>query len=512
MAIRRDGARRVPLRTRLVRAPLWARLVAGTLLLVAVALVLTGFVGTRMLRGYLTDKLDQQLQFASHVRGPQPGGPPASGDQNGGRPSDDGRGRRFMGVYSVILNADGTIAEQVADPFTDDRPALPMLSSAEVADRHGHPFTVNSASGRSGRWRVVVRSEDQDHSRLVALSLAEADSTVGRLALIDAGVGAVVLACLAVAGYFLVRVSLRPLVEIEDTAEAIAAGDLARRVPDRAVPAEVARLGGALNGMLVQIESAFRDRESSAASARRSEDRMRRFVADASHELRTPLTSIRGFAELYRQEAYGRGDAADPEAAKVLRRIEEEASRMGLLVEDLLLLARMDQQRPLEARPVDLLSLAAGAVLDAQALAPDREIDLIRLDGSDSPVTVIGDEVRLRQVLTNLIANALTHTPAGTPFRVGVGVAGRGEAGPAGEGGRSVVLEVADEGPGLPAGQAERVFERFYRAERSRSRAHGGSGLGLSIVAALVHAHGGSVELKTAPGEGAVFRVLLRGV
>ncbi|MCW2913031.1 MAG: hypothetical protein JWN52_1099 [Actinomycetia bacterium] len=504
---RPGGAGRAPLRTRLVRAPLWARLVAGTLLLVAVALVLTGLVGTRMLRGYLTDKLDQQLQFASHSRGPQPGG-----DQLGGRPPDQLRGRRFMGIYAVILNADGTLAEPLADPFTDDRPALPTLSAGEVAARHAHPFTVDSANGSGGRWRVVARSEGDGRTRVVAMSLAEGDSTVARLGLIDAGVGAVVLACLAVAGYVLVRVSLRPLVEIEDTAEAIAAGDLARRVPERAVPAEVARLGGALNGMLAQIESAFRDRESSEVSARRSEDRMRRFVADASHELRTPLTSIRGFAELYRQEARGRGDAADPEAAKVLRRIEEEASRMGLLVEDLLLLARMDQQRPLDSRPVDLLSLAAGAVLDAQALAPDREIDLIRLDASDSPVTVIGDEVRLRQVITNLITNALTHTPAGTPFRVGVGIAEEGNAGLARWGDKRVVLEVADEGPGLPAAQAERVFERFYRAEQSRSRAHGGSGLGLSIVVALVHAHGGSVELETAPGEGAVFRIVLRGV
>jgi two-component system, OmpR family, sensor kinase len=506
---RGDDVRRVPLRILLVRAPLWARLVAGTLLLVAVALVVTGLVGTRMLRGYLTDKMDQQLQFAGHSRGPQSSGPQQSGPQTGGgRPPDQQHVRRLMGLYSVVLNSDGTTAEQIADPFTDDRPALPVLSGDTVAGRHGRPFTVDSAGGSDDRWRVVARLEDGGRIRVVALSLGETDSTVARLALIDAGVGAVVLACLAVAGYVLVRGSLRPLVEIEDTAEAIAAGDLARRVPDRAVPAEVARLGGALNGMLAQIESAFRDRESSAASARRSEDRMRRFVADASHELRTPLTSIRGFAELYRQEMRVRGDAADPEAAKVLSRIEEEASRMGLLVEDLLLLARMDQQRPLESRPVDLLSLAAGAVLDAQALAPDREIDLVRLDGSDSPVIVIGDEVRLRQVITNLIGNALTHTPAGTPFRVGVGIAdGRVE----GEG-RRVLLEVADEGPGLVAGQAERVFERFYRAERSRSRAHGGSGLGLSIVAALVHAHGGSVELRTAPGEGAVFRVVLRGV
>jgi two-component system OmpR family sensor kinase len=283
-------------------------------------------------------------------------------------------------------------------------------------------------------------------------------------------------------------------VEIEETAETIAAGDLSRRVPDRDGPSEVARLGRSLNGMLTQIESAFHARATSEAAARGSEERMRRFVADAGHELRTPLTSIRGFAELYRQEG-----AADEKAAPLLRRIEDAASRMGLLVDDLLLLAHMDQQRPLDFRPVDLLSLGADAVLDARALAPEREIDLIRLDAADGPVVVTGDEVRLRQVVGNLVSNALTHTPDKTPFRVGVGRTERG-----------ATLEVADDGPGLPADQAERVFERFYRADKSRSRAHGGSGLGLSIVAALVHAHGGLVELETAPGKGATFRILLR--
>ncbi len=253
--------------------------------------------------------------------------------------------------------------------------------------------------------------------------------------------------------------------------------------------------------MLAQIEAAFRDREASeiaarksAFQARRSEDRMRRFVADASHELRTPLTSIRGFAELYRHEAPDLD-----EAARLLRRIEDEATRMGILVDDLLLLARLDQQRPLERRPVDLLSLAAGAVLDAQTLAPDREIDLVRLDDSEDPVTVRGDEARLHQVIANLVDNVLRHTPAGTAFRVGVGEV---------EG--NVVVEVADEGPGLPVKDAERVFERFYRADPSRTRSgSGGAGLGLSIAAALAQAHGGVITVDSEPGRGATFRVTL---
>jgi two-component system OmpR family sensor kinase len=260
---------------------------------------------------------------------------------------------------------------------------------------------------------------------------------------------------------------------------------------------EVGRLSIALNGMLTQIESAFHQREASEASAKQSEDRMRRFVADASHELRTPLTSIRGFAELYRQ-----GAVSSPEdLRRMMRRVEEEATRMGLLVEDLLLLARLDQQRPLEQQPVDLLVITADAVHDARAVQPDRPIEL-EVDADTAPV-VVGDEARLRQVLGNLVANALTHTPAGTP--VTVRLATTREAG-----GRAwALIGVSDEGPGLNAAEATRVFERFYRADKSRTRAQGGSGLGLSIVAALVAAHGGQVDVVTAPGEGATFTVRL---
>jgi two-component system OmpR family sensor kinase len=256
-------------------------------------------------------------------------------------------------------------------------------------------------------------------------------------------------------------------------------------------------LASAFNTMVERIESAFRARERSEASARGSEERMRRFVADASHELRTPLTSIRGYAELYRQ-----GAVTSPEdVAGVLRRIEDQAARMGLLVDDLLLLARMDQQRPLEHARVDLAVLAVDAVHDAHAVAPDRAVAL-RLpptEGEDpAEVPVAGDEARLRQVLGNLVNNAILHTPTGTPVEVRV----KAEA-------TEAVLEVADKGPGLPGDQAERVFERFYRADPARGRASGGTGLGLAIVAAIVAAHGGRVEVRTAVGVGTTFRVLL---
>ena len=300
---------------------------------------------------------------------------------------------------------------------------------------------------------------------------------------------------LAGVGYLVVRRSLRPLEEVESTAAAIAAGDLSRRVPESDARTEVGRLSGAFNAMVDQIETAFRAREASESAARTSEDRMRRFVADASHELRTPLTSIRGFAELYRQGAVRETAELD----RMMRRVEDEASRMGLLVEDLLLLARLDQQRPLRQEPVDLLEVVSDAAHDARVLAPDRQIDL-DVSGDEAPV-VLGDDARLRQVVTNLVSNALTHTPAGTPVALTLQT-GRRPAGDRGHGhGRGWVrVGVHDQGPGLSDEDRERVFERFYRADTSRTRAAGGSGLGLSIVAALVAAHGGVVTVESEPG------------
>jgi len=249
--------------------------------------------------------------------------------------------------------------------------------------------------------------------------------------------------------------------------------------------------------MLARIEASFRAQQASEEQARTSEARMRRFVADASHELRTPLTSIRGFAELYRQGAV----RTPEETRRLMQRIESEGARMGLLVEDLLQLARLDQQRPLTILPVDLAEIAGDAVHDARAVQPDRPITL-HLDESLTEVPVVlGDEARLRQVVGNLVTNALTHTPA--DVRVTVTLAEEPDDPDA------VVLSVADEGPGMAAEDATRVFERFYRAESSRARESGGTGLGLAIVASLVAAHGGSVDVRTAPGRGADFRVRL---
>jgi two-component system OmpR family sensor kinase len=351
------------------------------------------------------------------------------------------------------------------------------------------------------------------------------DQAVGTLARVDLIVGAIVVAGLCVVGVAIVRASMQPLTDIEHTAEAIAAGDLSRRVPDEDPRTEVGRLGRALNAMLAQIESAFHARERSEHAARRSEERMRQFVADASHELRTPLTAIRGYAEYYRQRgglengAHPDGEPGHepaqqpaltgtvaesgpltrPDMDRIMDRVEQESSRMGGLVEDMLVLARLDEQRPIEHRPVDLLTLAADAVQDARIVAPGRTIDLTV--GTGTAFLVLGDEARLRQVISNLMNNALTHTPDGTPVTVRI-VAGYQGANPAVP---AVILEVADQGPGLTRDQAERVFERFYRADQARGRRTGGTGLGLAIVSALVAAHGGTFGVNTAPGQGATF-------
>jgi two-component system OmpR family sensor kinase len=483
------------LKRRLARTPLWLRLVAATLLLVTLAITLTGVFAVQLLRGYLVERVDHQLDAASQPL--RRGSADITAEQRQLHP------QRLFGVFHmVILDRNGTLIRTVAESTDGAVPGLPHLTSADVARRGLRPFTVHSATLGGPDWRVVAVAARDGQSRVVAVNLGDIDGTVSRLAVIVAGAGSALLVTLGLACHWLVRRSLRPLGEIERTAQAIAGGDLSRRVPLRHRRTEMGRLGRAINGMLAQIEKAFKDRSESEAAAtqsaltaRSSEERMRRFVADASHELRTPLTSIRGFAELYRQEG---GNDAD-EAARLLSRIESEAARMGVLVDDLLLLARLDRQRPLDRRPVDLLSLAAGAVLDAQTLAPTRQIDLVRLDDADGPVTVLGDEAKLGQVLGNLVGNALRHTPDGTPVVVGVGVQ-RDLA----------VVEVTDEGQGLRPGEIERVFERFYRADPARSRTDGsGSGLGLSIAAALVRAHDGTITVDSTHGKGATFRFTL---
>ncbi|MGP3934951.1 sensor histidine kinase [Nonomuraea sp. KM88] len=303
------------------------------------------------------------------------------------------------------------------------------------------------------------------------------------------------LAVLALAGGFATRAGLAPLRRVEETAAAIAGGDLTRRVPEPAAPnTELGRLARSLNTMLAQIEQGV-------AAKVDSEARMRRFVADVSHELRTPLFGIKGFSELYRM--------GGTEAGPAMARIEAESGRLARLVEDLLLLAGLDETDgpALDLTPMDLRTLAADARHDFAALDPSRPIAFTGPDGgAAASAPVLGDEARLRQVVSNLVGNAVTHTPPGTPVRIGVGTEAGTEAGAHGV---EAVLVISDEGPGLAAGEVERVFDRFYRADGSRARATGGAGLGLAIVRSIVTAHGGRVEVRSAPGEGAAFHVRL---
>jgi two-component system OmpR family sensor kinase len=295
---------------------------------------------------------------------------------------------------------------------------------------------------------------------------------------------AIVLAVGAATAWLIVRRGLRPVDRMVDTASAIAAGDLSQRIEhDDEDRSELGRLAAALDDMLAQLEAAFTEREQSQAQ-------LEQFVADASHELRTPVTAIRGYAELYRRGGIAEGEALD----RAMARIEGESERMGRLVEDLLLLARLDQHQPLDITEVDLTQLAADAVSDLRAVDTGRSVTL----DAAVPVVVAGDERRLRQVLANLLGNARVHTPPGTPVHVAV----EPDDG-------NARLVVADEGPGVDAANRARIFERFYRADRSRSRARGGAGLGLSIVERVVVAHGGRLEVDERPGGGARFTVWL---
>jgi two-component system OmpR family sensor kinase len=356
-------------------------------------------------------------------------------------------------------------------PQTIHVPAQPN----EGPDRVSY-FTVGSRdSGEQYRVRAAVEPELNGAMLITADPLHDVTSTLHRLFLVELLVTLAVLAALAGLGLWIVRLGLRPLRGIEVTAAAITAGDLTRRVEYADPQTEVGRVGSALNTMLDHIEA--------------SDRRLRRFIADASHELRTPLAAVRAYAELF-----DRGAAARPaDLERSMSGITRESERMSLLVDDLLLLARLDEGRPLEQKPVDLAAVVSEAVDAARVVEPDRPIEL-----AVEPATVTGDEARLHQVLDNLLANARTHTPAGTPVSVELRqVDGR------------VELSVADHGPGLTEEQAARVFERFYRTDTSRARASGGAGLGLSIVAAVAEAHGGAAEVRPTPGGGATFVIAL---
>ena len=480
--------------------PMRARLVGILVVLLVAALATTGWTIQYVLRGYLVGQVDGRLTTSAH--GLALVGKYGQGNSRVEFPTD------YVVRYTFDDGSDNVDQGPMNTPTVPD---LPQLTFEQAKATGPAPFTVGSTKfsgtpaeagqatiATNTKWRVVVvpamitkpdQDEGQKGSIALALPLTGVSAAVQQLRVLIVLFGLLMTGICALLGWLAIRGAFRPLTEVEETAAAIAAGDLSRRVPEHPASTEVGRLTSSLNGMLAQIESAFRSREA-------SEQRTRRFAADASHELRTPLASIRGFAELYRQ-----GAVREPQdVARTMSRIEDESRRMGALVEDLLLLARLDEQRPARTDPVDLAVLAGDATHDARGLAPDRRVRLEGLTGhGPASAVVIGDENRLRQVVANLVANAARHTPAGTPIEVAVGA----------EGNRAI-LEVRDHGPGLPPEHAAKIFERFYRIDASRARSQGGgTGLGLSIVTAVVTAHGGRVGVAPTPGGGATFRVEL---
>lgn len=479
--------RRVRFLLRTLRGRLLVVLVGATV----VGLLAMGFTSVVLLRHSLISNVDNRLSVMSQpwVEGhdPPPRPPPEPGGAN----------RKLPTEFRVqVFDEAGNPTGEVLGP-TESDPSRPLIRHPNRRD--GKPFTVPGSRGGPD-WRVRMVHLPRGGQVALALSLENVDLTVRRLVVIELAVGAVVVSVLAAAATVTVRLGLRPLTRIEHTADAIAAGDLERRIPDQDPRTETGRLGNALNTMLGRLVAALQERQ-------QSEHRLRRFVADASHELRTPLTSIRGFAELYRRSE----DPRPEDARAMMSRIEDEALRMGDLVEDLLLLARLDRERAVDLVSVDLVPLVQEVVQDARVRSPEREVSV---EAPESGLRVLADGHRLRQVLNNLLTNAVVHTAAGTPVSVTVlqgtasdAVAAAGaELDPAVPAG---VVEIADAGPGIDPEHARQIFDRFYRVDDGRQRSEGGTGLGLAITAAIAEAHNGRVELLGNESGGSTFRVLV---
>jgi two-component system OmpR family sensor kinase len=453
------------------------------MLVVTVALFVVGLGGAdfatyHFLSVFLVDRLDDQLRAATE--------PAAARLARTTLPHPGEHGLSLPGgSYAALVDERGRVQREVrfnagrAAP----RPKIPTpLIRLQVQGTEPTLTTTSAVSGQT-EYRLIAKPLGDGGTVVVAMPLTEVRATQHRLLLIEAVVSGLALAAIGIVAYWLTRRELRPLERMAQKSRAIAAGDLSQRVEPDDPRTEVGQLGEALNAMLAEIERAFDDRLA-------AEERLRQFVADASHELRTPVTSIRGFAELFRRGAGER----PADLANVMRRIEQEGERMGELVEELLLLARLDQGLPLEREPVEMAAVVEAAVDAARASDPERPIDV----EAHAPLVVLGAESRLRQVVDNLLTNARVHTPAATSVHVRL----------ASEDGQAV-LEVADEGPGVPAQEADRIFERFHRIDRSRARSQGGVGLGLAIVRSVVEAHGGAVVYRPRPGGGSLFRVSL---
>jgi two-component system OmpR family sensor kinase len=485
------------------------RLLLATGAVALVALVVAGVVTYSALRSFLYSRVDQSLLQAAppvHTNldtnpgggdgGPGPGGGPGEGSGPPGAIA-----HYAPGDFAESRASDGTVVSGPFPAYIGGRSYLPKipttLTGFHRADRPGGGpapevafFTVGSTTAGGPTFRVLAVQEADGSVLLLGTPLTDTLSTLQHLVLVELAVTAAALAAALGVGLWLVRLGLRPLRDVEATAGSIAEGNFDQRVPGANDSTEVGRLARSLNVMLNEIEHAFAERDATEAELRRSEHMLRQFVADASHELRTPLAAVSAYAELFERGARERPEDLE----RVMTGIRQETGRMRRLVEDLLLLARLDEGQAVEHRPVELVRLVDEAARTAAAVGPAWPV-VVR---AARPVEVTGDDLRLRQVVDNLLGNVRAHTPAGTTTTVSVEVDGD-----------QAVLVVADDGPGFGPDHGAHVFERFYRAESSRSRAHGGAGLGLAIVAALVAAHGGQVAAGDAPGGGAQVVVRL---
>ena len=468
------------------------RLVLGVVILSTLGFIASGVVAQKQIESFLIHQIDDQLINVGSGALPRVNLAGIVDDdeyqERRGRPERDDDDvpqtpldRVPTSTSLTLLDGNGAVVGGIGGDLNrvSVRDYIAGYTPTEVAEFEGRPFTIK-AKGENFRVLALPLPSNLG-SVAIAQSLSDVDRTLSRLQWLFFLIGFVIVGLIALASRTMIKVGLKPLSDVEDTAEKIAGGDLSARLPDAKPTTEVGRLTTSLNTMLARIEESFTVRKT-------SEDKLRRFVADASHELRTPLTAIRGFAELHRQGAV----AGEEDTKQLLARIEGESLRMGSLVEDLLLLARLDQAREMEHLPVDIAKTTRDAVASAQVAGPEHPISLI---GDLDELYTLGDQHRIHQVIANLLANARTHTPVGTPITVSISQSSDG-----------VRIAVADAGPGLSAEDQKRIFERFYRADSSRVRIEGeGSGLGLSIVDAVMKAHGGTVSVNSEMGKGSTF-------
>ena len=468
------------------------RLILATLGLAAIAIGASDFAASNSLRTFLINQADSQLNEVvqtSMLRLDRAGIDSANQDDEGGE--NGFRPLRPLGAVPTttavtLLDISGNVIGRIGGEFANsiDLNEFKKLTPEKVDSLNELPFTISGDDGETD-IRAIARSLPSGEGTVViSVALDSVEKTVAGLRGIFILISFIVLISIAIVARSLIKLTLKPLNQIEKTAAAIAEGDLSARLPEVNSRTEVGRLTGSLNTMLSRIEESFTIRTE-------SENKLRRFVADASHELRTPLTAIRGFAELHRQGAV----VGEEKTKELVSRIEKESIRMSSLVEDLLLLARLDQSRELTFDPVDVNHLVKEAVASAQAAGPGYEITV---SSTNDEVFVLGDSMRIHQAIANLLANARTHTPVGTKIAVNIS-----------QGDLETKISISDNGPGLSEEDQKRVFERFFRADPSRVRVGGeGSGLGLAIVDAVMKAHGGRVEVNSKIGAGATFTII----